>query len=257
MSFDHNSASDDELIVFCKTSGRMISHESPHVIQLSDTAIAKFGIGVHEEEANNQRRAFDLLNPHVVRIPRVYRFVHRQNEYGVTEGYLVMEYIYGSIPSPEHYSNLAARLLPILRQFETIQNSIPGSLGGGPSRGMFWEDDYPCFTSIKALEDWINQRLFGDEPKASFERTPLVLCHMDLVPRNMLDLPDGSICLLDWASAGFYPHAFEIAMLQLKPLRENEDKLIEPLLQHGVSKQERTQLTLVMKAWGNSQKFHM
>jgi len=168
-----------------------------------------------------------------------------------------MEYIQGDIPSPEHYPILATRLLPILEQFETIQNCIPGPLGGGPSRGMFWEDDYPCFPSTTALEDWINQRIFGEKPKVSFRRTPLVLCHMDLTPRNMIELSDGSLCILDWASAGFYPHVFEVAMLQLKPYCNNEDKFIEPLLRYGILKQEPTQLAQVIKAWGNSQRFHI
>ncbi|TID16837.1 hypothetical protein E2P81_ATG09396 [Venturia nashicola] len=254
---DHNTASDDELIAFCKTPGHALSHELPYIVQLSDTAIVKFGVGVYEEEANNQRRAFDLLNPHTVRVPRVYRFFQLEIEYGMTEGYLVMEYIDGDIPSPERYPTLAARLLPILEQFETIQHSIPGPLGGGISYGMFWEDDYPCFTSTKTLEDWINQRIFGKVQKLSFENTTLVLCHMDLAPRNIMELSDGSICILDWASAGFYPHVFEVAMLQIKPFGENEDKFIEPLLQHVMSKQEPTQLAQVTEAWGNSQRFHM
>jgi hypothetical protein len=257
MSFDHNTASDNELVAFCRTSSHLSLPEYPHVIQLSDTAVVKFGIGVYEEEATNQRIAFHLLNPHIVRIPEVYRFIYHQTENGVREGYLVTEYIHGTNPRPECYPELAAKLLPILMQFETIQNSVPGPLGGGPARGMFWEDDYPQFTSTKTLEDWINQRLSGDGTTVSFERTPLRLCHMDLAPRNILDLPDGSICLLDWAGAGFYPHVFEIAMLHLQPLYKKENKFIEPLLQRDICKRERTQLALVMKAWGNSQRFHM
>lgn len=39
------------------------------------------------------------------------------------------------------------------------------------------------------------------------------MCHLDIAPRNLLYLADGSVCLLDWATAGFYPRFFEVCVL--------------------------------------------
>ncbi|TVY88234.1 hypothetical protein LAWI1_G007368, partial [Lachnellula willkommii] len=38
-----------------------------------------------------------------------------------------------------------------------------------------------------------------------FAAAKLVMCHGDLAPRNILQLDDGRLALLDWANAGFYP----------------------------------------------------
>ena len=47
-------------------------------------------MGVTESEANNQKEAYLLLNPSIVRVPRVYRFFSKGQH-----GYIVMEYIEG------------------------------------------------------------------------------------------------------------------------------------------------------------------
>ena len=38
----------------------------------------------------------------------------------------------------------------------------------------------------------------------------LVLCHLNVAPRNILWLEDGSICFVDWEAAGFFPRLFEV-----------------------------------------------
>lgn len=136
--------------------------------------------------------------------------------------------------------------------------------GGGqqPAQSLRSLDSAHCPNTSRlpflSPSNWVRcDGIFGKEPKVSFGYIPLVLCHMDLTPRNIMELSDGSICILDWASARFYPHVFEVAMLQLNPFCKNEDKLIEPLLQHGISIQEPTQLAQVINAWGNCQRFHM
>ncbi|KAK6500471.1 hypothetical protein TWF481_010814 [Arthrobotrys musiformis] len=48
----------------------------------------------------------------------------------------------------------------VLRHFRSLHSNDgpPGSLGGGISRGYFWESDFPNFQTTEQLEDWINKR---------------------------------------------------------------------------------------------------
>ena len=64
--------------------------------------------------------------------------------------------------------------------------------------------------------------------RISLQEEKFVFCHLDTALKNMLYLPDGPICLLDWASAGYYPRYFELAA-HLK--KGKPDLLIEELLQ--------------------------
>jgi thiamine kinase-like enzyme len=61
------------------------------------------------------------------------------------------------------------------------------------------------------MEKWMNTRLAVlNQPPISLAHHPLRMCHMDLVRRNILLLPDSSLCFVDWAFAGFFPSIFEI-----------------------------------------------
>jgi len=61
------------------------------------------------------------------------------------------------------------------------------------------------------MEKWMNMRLeVLNQPPISLAHHPLRMCHMDLVRRNILLLPDSSLCFVDWAFAGFFPSLFEI-----------------------------------------------
>ncbi|KAK9357782.1 hypothetical protein V1504DRAFT_436424 [Lipomyces starkeyi] len=92
----------------------------------------------------------------------------------------------------------------------------PGPLHRGISRGLLWEENgKPTFGTVQQMERWLNVRLPDVESKLALEKYPLVLCHLDLAPRNIIKLEDGSVCLLDWASAGFYPRFFEVCLLKI------------------------------------------
>ena len=52
----------------------------------------------------------------------------------------------------------------------------------------------------------------------------LVFCHLDIAPRNLLRQEDGSLCLIDWASAGYYPRLFEFGM---QWIGRRNDKVID------------------------------
>ena len=65
------------------------------------------------------------------------------------------------------------------------------------------------------MERWLNFRLLDTESKLALKEYPLVLCHLDLALRNIIWLEDGSICFVDWASAGFYSRLFKVCLLKI------------------------------------------
>ena len=53
------------------------------------------------------------------------------------------------------------------------------------------------------------------DDRISLEDELCVLCHLDLSLQNFLWLEGGTVCLLDWTTAGYYPQYFELTA-QLK-----------------------------------------
>lgn len=84
-----------------------------------------------------------------------------------------------------------------------------------------WMDDRLVLQKMK-LERIPQTRVDGREMLKDFKRgcgfqwSKLVMCHLDIAPRNLMLLPDGSLCFLDWAFAGFYPSIFEIYTLKAR-----------------------------------------
>jgi thiamine kinase-like enzyme len=201
--------SNDEIVQRCHDPRRELlgtTHQTGRVVRLTEKTVVKFGWGVTAEEADNQRRAFELLDNRIIRVPEVYRYFSRSHAKGDPEsGYLVMEYIHGEVldeknsPSKERIEQIAQ----ILHHFSIIRGNCPGPLRGGISRGLLWEENgKPVFKSVQQMERWLNYRLSRVESKLSIHEYPLILCHLNLAPRNIVWLPDGSVCFLDWSSAG-------------------------------------------------------
>lgn len=69
---------ESELIALCQTAEQpeVLGGEyyGNKVIKISDTLVVKFGIGVTREEADNQSKAYSIVDHRTVHIPRVYRF---------------------------------------------------------------------------------------------------------------------------------------------------------------------------------------
>ncbi|KAH6710813.1 hypothetical protein BKA61DRAFT_658652 [Leptodontidium sp. MPI-SDFR-AT-0119] len=211
------SLSNSDIVQRCQQPDREIIGGLLHgnlVIKLSDDLVVKFGLGVSVEEVENQRTAFELLDSSIVRVTRVVHFF-TQTDGGYT-GYLVMEYINGDI-SDSVTSKQIDQLEKILSHFSTIQCQRPGPLlRPGVSRGILWEENgKPTFETVEEMEQWLNFRIKGVGPKLVLGKYPLVLCHLDLALRNIIWLKDNSVCLLDWATAGFYPRFFEICILRI------------------------------------------
>lgn len=214
----HRDLSESEIVGLCSDPNRQIIGGDTYgnlVVKLSDEVVVKFGVGVKADEYYNQRKAFDLLNPSIVRVPRTYRFF-TQNSPGIPPiGFLVMQYIHGEVlrsPNAEQIRQIAR----ILSSFSAIHGQRPGPLLGGVSRGLIWEENgAPEFENMQQMEKWLNFRLPDVEQKLVLKGYQLVLCHLDLAPRNIIRLQDGSMCFLDWGSAGFYPRFFEVSVLQI------------------------------------------
>lgn len=183
---------------------------------LSEDLVVKIGGEVTCDEFWNQERAYEVLKPeNSVKVPQPYAFFRREGL-----GYLVMEHIHGEEIEPSDPASVK-KVVEMLRVFATIRGEKPGSICGGPSRGLLWSE-YHDFKpeSIGDLEDHFSARI-KEGSRIALHPYPLTLCHGDLAKRN-IKICENQLCLLDWASAGFYPKLFEIAAMQ--------KNAVEPLL---------------------------
>lgn len=151
-----------------------------------------------------------------------------------------MEFIKGKVIDPLEDISAIEKIAGVLDYFATLRHSIPGSLSGGFCRGLlFPETEDLVFDSLDGMEKWFNSRLFAHNLKLTLQGCELVFCHLDIVPRNILWQENRSLCLVDWASAGYYPRLFEfcsqwiiegkdgsfnsLLLNSMKPLSDQED----------------------------------
>jgi hypothetical protein len=217
------SFSQAEIIKRCSTAAFPEEHIGGEqygnkVLQLGEKTVVKYGVGVTKDEAANQEKAFELLDPEIVRVPKVYTFF--EDDSG--RGYLVMEFMEGEVKESISEDSEIYKLSAVLDHFSSIKSSKLGSLGGGPSRALiFGESNHPTFRTIQELEEWFNNRLLEPTSKFMFTGSELVLCHLDFFLRNILWAKGQPPCLLDWASAGFFPRGLSRgAPISLSPNRK-------------------------------------
>ena len=259
-SLNHIEQTNDQIIALCSSPDRILIGGllgGNRVVKLSEDVVVKFGMGVKAEEAENQRKAYDLLNPAIVRVPRTYRYFANEDN-----GYIVMEYIKGRVVDPLNDCSLVDRIASIITYLNTHEAAHPGPLGGGVSRGLLWSEyDEVCFESIQDMEHFLDSRLSSKKSpnKISMCLQPfkLVLCHLDIAPRNIVWLDDGSVCLLDWASAGFYPRLFEICGQRVIFGKEgNFNKLLLDSM-NDLSMEEEKQAMLILRVFHNIQRYRL
>jgi thiamine kinase-like enzyme len=96
-------------------------------------------------------------------------------------------------------SFLRNRITNILAHLTNIRGSMPSPLSSRVSYSILWSkhSEEPSLHTIKDIENWFNMRLKKQYPKLIFSKSKLVLCHLDITPRNFLLLHDNSICLLN------------------------------------------------------------
>lgn len=238
-SLDPNSATDDELVHCCFSPNRNIVHHMEGgitVVRISKNIAIKFGYGITEYEANSQRIARELVDPTIVRIPSVHRFIQAGEV-----GYIVMEYVEGHIGDVD-----PSRIASIIAHFAEIKSSQVGPLAGGYVRGQVWTEDLDFTpTSLQDIEKYYNKVLHPQ--KLKLDGSDIVLCHLDIAPRNIISLDD-SICLLDWQSAGFYPRVFEYCALRIN--QQNQGDLNTCLADaFQLTSYEQDQAKLILQAW--------
>ncbi|KIV98464.1 uncharacterized protein PV09_09730 [Verruconis gallopava] len=250
------TATENEIIQHCSRDNpnREIVSELDgglSVIKISEDAVIKCGLGVNEFEAANQKLAYEILNPTIIRVPRVYRFF----VCGVN-GYLIMEYIKGRLLSTLGPDAYLERMANVLKHFESVQRSRPGPLHESLAFGQLWLDYDPIApTSIELIENYFNTRQLKKSTHIKLAGYPLVLCHLDIAPRNILVLDDDSLCLLDWHSAGFYPRLFERTTLRIN-VRNNYDWNANLLgLLDDLDEEEELQAQLLQRAYNLGQKY--
>ncbi|OAL35957.1 hypothetical protein AYO20_04863 [Fonsecaea nubica] len=86
---------DAEVIQRCRqaTPDNVLSHPASDnkVLGRNEFLVAKFGFLLSEDEARNQMKAYEILDPGIVHVPRVYRYFKDYNRHG----YIVMDYMKG------------------------------------------------------------------------------------------------------------------------------------------------------------------
>jgi len=80
---------------------------------------------------------------------------------------------------------------------------------------------------------------------------------IDIAPRNILWQEDGSLCLVDWASAGYYPRIFEFCAQWIIEGKEGKfNKLLLDSME-SLPDRELAQKVSILRAWRNSQKYSL
>lgn len=149
-----DTLSNQYIIECCHNPNRQIigGYGNP-VVRLSQDVVVKSGQGVSAEEANNQRKALELLDSSIVRVPKVYRyFTWADNDESPPEGFLVMEFIYGDTLEVLNDHQID-QVVQILLHFSRIQGQRPGPFQTGASLGLLWEESgKPRFETTKQME---------------------------------------------------------------------------------------------------------
>lgn len=202
------------------------------VVNLTDSNVIKWGYGAFEQEYWNQRKAYQLLDHRIFRVPKVFDFF----EDDTGQGYLVMESTAGEKKRRiEDQGDLEA-LVRVLQHFATVRSPTPGPLAGpGPAYALLFGDS--------DLLD--NNRAFAFSP------SDICLCHLDFFPHNIKWQRGEPPCALDWLSAGFWPHIFEKCSHLII-----EDGSIPVFGQMWFPGTDCEQIVLVVEAWSNIRRDH-
>ncbi|KAF3223149.1 hypothetical protein TWF679_004345 [Orbilia oligospora] len=181
--------------------------------------IIKSGLYITDEAQNLQSASNILGNTSILKFPNLYRVFERHGM-----GYMVMEYIPGrhlNVDGEEEVDWLVGKVEEVVKYFWGLgKGEILGAIGGGRCRGYWWSSDFPKFEDREGLEEWFLKRLPAHGRQyLRMNRVDMVLCHMDLVSRNILivESEDGEkeVAIVDWESAGWFPRMFKVARLDM------------------------------------------
>ncbi|KAK4243140.1 kinase-like domain-containing protein [Corynascus novoguineensis] len=214
-------------------------HPGQHVARVGKHFVVKHGWLVHPSEGQNMLYVREKT---CVPVPRVYAIYQQEDANGRNCTYIVMEYVGGRALKEcwgalgvEDKEAIAFQLRGYFDQLRGLPSPDDrfGSLENGPLRdGLFMTDEeQPAINGPFDSETEIAEALVlkleqdGDDfkpEKAAFFRhvLPRVLqgdgkptfTHGDLNTTNLMLRPDGTVVVLDWQTAGWYPRYWEYAI---------------------------------------------
>jgi hypothetical protein len=104
------------------------------VVKLSNyDLVVKFGQQVSSYEAENQQKAYEMIDPDIVTVPWVHKFLVDDEGWG----YMVSDFVAGKTIDPPADSHIQ-KLANIIEYFRSINSDSAGSLCGDPSTGLIW-----------------------------------------------------------------------------------------------------------------------
>lgn len=233
-----------------ESSGKVLQeYTGRRVILYDDYYIIKYGANVSLTEGKNM---LFVRETQAAPVPEVFALYSTTDEQGYTINYIIMEYITGhglntiwahldssqkmKFSSQLHLYFEALRKLPTPGYF--------GCVGKQPfEQSMFWtapEHDAngvvsgPFDTETELNNALVEKYLYnsGLNHKASYYRRvlPLVLqnhksvfTHGDLQRKNIIVKDDGTVVVIDWETAGWYPEYWEYALAMLACGAWNDD----------------------------------
>ncbi|KAF3920971.1 hypothetical protein ABW20_dc0101438 [Dactylellina cionopaga] len=243
----HTSLSDAEIANFYRS--HRSTGQQTRLVTLSDDALIKSGPHIYDE-AENLKAASNILNPTVVKVPKVYRAF----EYEGTQ-YMVMERIHARIVPDEETELLVEKVFSIVKYLWTLEHSVPGPLVGGMCKGSWWAGESPKFETLEELENWANGRLPDDGGVFKVGKREMVFCHLNLVAGNILVKAGNGpmeVYLVDWENAGWFPKGFEVARMEIAAARRNAtrfERLLLGKVDSELSKREWREVKTVRMAW--------
>ena len=225
---DIQHVSHEQLVQTAKAAPTVYVGGGARIARVHTSAVLKYGREVRLSEAETMQYVADKTT---VRLPQMIQAWEEEDEVDDrSKGYILMSYVEGRVLSElwpdmdeEAQRKVRLQIVEVIQQLHSTAVDSPGPIGVDVCNGaVFTNYGAGPFKSIDGLKAWFNERLsvcnqFGRlemPPFSSSDFQPLVLCHMDLFPRNMILDPTGKIWLLDWGYAGGYPAHFEQAVLR-------------------------------------------
>lgn len=146
------------LVALCDRAKRQCArvgglNEGNQVLQISANMVVKRGPGVAPGEAATQRYPYEHLDPRVVRVPRVHRYLQDRTDPSWLIGYLFMENIPGQTleerEGGDDLDAISGKIARAVAEMWTVSGtSRPGPVGGGTLEGYLWGDNGTTRSSV-------------------------------------------------------------------------------------------------------------
>ncbi|VUC21297.1 unnamed protein product [Clonostachys rosea] len=188
----------------------------------NDRIWVKYGTGATLAEAALQRYLCTKVDHNIVRIPEVFDAWKSEEKDYFSKVYILMENIQGEdymTYSNNHTENVDSVFEAVVAAVRHIwEIPLPEKAKIGPLERQIPHDrffgDYGAhrtFENLEELETWINNQLKEAEYKerVALQGEPLVICHGDIHPWNILVNGEGRVTFIDWGYSGIYTREFE------------------------------------------------